>query len=232
MASASCATCAAWRQPHAPAPSSCRRTSRFGTPARKLADSLGITKILPLDIDRPPLQAGDRLRRVDASEPGAATRRQAAKSLAAPLDRGAIARRICSARRCFELTRQFQVPIGAAYLAIRDQRRFAAYLSALAPSARRVDWSKMSELLPQAAAGDDPLVVPDLEGHPLLGHVAGLSSVRGFAGVPLTSPGGAAWGSLGVFDTKPLTLTTDRSRRADSLRRRHGPPTRADRRRG
>jgi diguanylate cyclase (GGDEF)-like protein len=107
----------------------------------------------------------------------------------------------------FELTRQFCVPVGAAYLTIRDQRRFAAYMSTLDPSPS-LDWSQLSELLPQAAAGDDPLVVPDLEGHPLFGHVAGVSSIRGFAGVPLISPGGANWGALGVFDTKPLALTT------------------------
>jgi len=175
----------------------------FRNAARKLADSLGITKILPLDIDRPPLRRAIASVVSARPSPTPPARRQPIGP--PPVEAPSLDDVINHA--LFALTRQFHVPVGAAYLCIRDQRRFAAYMSTPDPSPA-LDWSKVSELLPQAAAGDDPLVVPDLEGHPLFGHVAGVSSIRGFAGVPLISPGGVNWGALGVFDTKPLALTT------------------------
>jgi diguanylate cyclase (GGDEF)-like protein len=175
----------------------------FRNAARKLTDSLGITKILPADIDRPPLR---RAIASVVSRPSVTPQTKRQPSLQTSTIEARSFDDVIK-HALFELTRQFCVPVGAAYLTIRDERRFEAYMSTLDPS-RSLDWSKVSELLPQAAAGDDPLVVPDLEGHPLFGHVAGFSSIRGFAGVPLTSPGGVSLGALGVFDTNPLALTT------------------------
>ena len=176
----------------------------FRNAARKLADSLGITKILPLDIDRPPL------RRAIASVVAPTHTFAAAPSrpVAAPVPASEEPTLDEVVHRAlFELTRQYQVPIGAAYLCVQDQRRFAAYVSSFEPSTS-LDWSKVAELLPQASMGEDALVVPDLEDHPLFGHVAEFSAIRGFAAVPLISPNGAPWGALGVFDTKALGLTT------------------------
>src|SRR4051812_35685262 len=174
----------------------------FRNAARKLADPLGITKILPLDIDRPPLRLAIASVVSPPAPPAATPARRSARP--SPVGEEATVDELIN-RAMFDLTRQFHVPLAAAYLCIRDHRRFAAYLGALDPAAA-LDWSKVAELLPQASSGDDALVVPDLEDHPLFGHVSG--TIRGFAGVPLSSPSGGSWGSIGVFDTKPLGLTT------------------------
>jgi diguanylate cyclase (GGDEF)-like protein len=174
--------------------------------AMKLADSLGISQILPLDADRSALRraVGDALGIKDlvgSPAPRRASRALTAASETAPLEE-------LINRALLDLTRQFHVPVAAAYLRVRDERRFAAYGS-VPDTSPSMDWSHMLELLPHAANGDDPLLVPDLEHHPLVGHGAPLSAIRGFAGVPLVRPGGGHWGALGVFDGKPLTLTPD-----------------------
>src|SRR5205823_9347301 len=71
-------------------------------------------------------------------------------------------------RVLFDLTRQFQVPIAAAYVQLADHRRFAAYGSVVEPL-QTLEWSKVFELLPHAAGGDEALVVPEVENHPLFG---------------------------------------------------------------
>jgi diguanylate cyclase (GGDEF)-like protein len=174
--------------------------------AMKLADSLGISQILPLDADRSALQraVADALGVKEAAgspAPRRAPRAVAAPSETAPLDEAV-------SRALLDLTRQFHVPVAAAYLRVRDERRFAAYGS-VPETSPSMDWSHVLELLPHAANGDDPLLVPDLEHHPLVGHGAPLSAIRGFAGVPLVRRGGGHWGALGVFDVKPLALTPD-----------------------
>src|SRR5438046_2206148 len=169
----------------------------------KIADSLGIAQILPLDADRSALRRAiaDTMNVKDvAPTPARRTERPATQD-AESLE-GLISRVL------LDLTRQFRVPLAAAYLRIRDERRFAAYGS-VPETSPSLDWSNVLELLPHAAGGEDPLLVPDLEHHPLFGHGAALSAIRGFAGVPLARPGGGHWGSLGVFDAKPLALASD-----------------------
>jgi len=171
--------------------------------AMKIADSLGISQILPLDIDRTALRRAiaDTLNVKDVPvAPVRRTTRPAAPDETSLED--------LVSRVLLDLTRQFRVPLAAAYLKIRDERRFAAYGS-VPETSPSLDWSHVLELLPHAAGGEDPLLVPDLEHHPLFGHGATLSAIRGFAGVPLARPGGGYWGALGVFDSKPLALTSD-----------------------
>ena len=171
--------------------------------AMKLADSLGISQILPLDIDRSALKraVADAMNVKDAGAASRRNSRAAAPTEAAPLEE-------VVSRALLDLTRQFHVPVAAAYLRIRDERRFVTYGS-VPDTSPSLDWSHVLELLPHAAGGDDPLLVPDLEHHPLFGHGPTLSAIRGFAGVPLARPGGGHWGALGVFDAKPLALTPD-----------------------
>jgi diguanylate cyclase (GGDEF)-like protein len=174
--------------------------------AMKLADSLGIAQILPLDVDRSALKraVADAMGMKDA--PGSPAPRRPSRAAAAPSDTAPLEDVI--SRALLDLTRQFHVPVAAAYLRVRDERRFAAYGS-VSDTSPSMDWSHILELLPHAANGDDPLLVPDLEHHPLVGHGAPLSAIRGFAGVPLVRPGGGHWGALGVFDGKPLSLAPD-----------------------
>ena len=173
--------------------------------AMKLADSLGISQILPLDIDRPALKRAiaDALNMKDsvAAAPRRTSRSAAQVESASSLDE-------VVNRALLDLTRQFHVPVAAAYLRIRDERRFAVYGS-VHDTSPSLDWSHVLELLPHAAGGEDPLVVPDLEHHPLFGNGATLAAIRGYAGVPLARPGGGHWGALGVFDVKPLALASD-----------------------
>ena len=177
----------------------------FRNAARQLADSLGISKILPLDIDRPPLRRA--IAALIESEEGMVAIAPRAVSQPAPHQAEEplpLEDRIN--RALFELTQQFEVPMAAAYLQIGDERRIAAYVAALDP-AKSINWASISELLPQAMASSDPLVIPDLENHPLFGQVSGTSAVRGFAGAPLVASGETTSGALGLFDTKPLALT-------------------------
>lgn len=172
--------------------------------AMKLADSLGISQILPLDIERSALRhaVADAM---NVKEAGAAATRRNTRA-AAPTE--AVSLEEVVSRALLDLTRQFHVPVAAAYLRIRDERRFVTYGS-VPDTSPSLDWSHVLELLPHAAGGEDPLLVPDLEHHPLFGHGATLSAIRGFAGVPLVRPGGGHWGALGVFDGKPLSLAPD-----------------------
>ena len=176
----------------------------FRAAAVKLAESLGISKVLPLDIDRPSLKrAIATAMHVRETGPVMPARGLASTTDAEPesIDR-------LVHRALFDVTRQFNVPVAAAYLQIHDERRFSAYGSTVDPAAS-LDWSKVIELLPYAAAADDPLVVPDIEDHPLFGHGFERSAIRGFAGVPLRRTSGQNWGALGVFDAKVLTLGSD-----------------------
>jgi diguanylate cyclase (GGDEF)-like protein len=176
----------------------------FRVAALKLSESLGISKVLPLDFDRPSLKRAiaAAMHARDAAPAAAKCASQVAPASESPSLEELISRVL------FDVTRQFHVPIAAAYLQIREQRRFAAFGSIM-EAQPSLNWSKMVELLPHAAATDDPLVVPDLEDHPLFGNGLEHSAIRGFAGVPLKRPGGTIWGALGVFDAKALTLGSD-----------------------
>jgi diguanylate cyclase (GGDEF)-like protein len=176
----------------------------FRTAALKLAESLGISKVLPLDIDRPSLKRAIATAMHVRETPSAPSARGLT---AAPEGEPETLDELVN-RALFDATRQFKVPLAAAYLQIHDQRRFAAFGSIVDPSPS-LDWTKVLELLPHAAAAEDPLVVPDLEDHPLFGHGFERSAIRGFAGVPLRRSGGLNWGALGVFDSKTLTLGSD-----------------------
>jgi diguanylate cyclase (GGDEF)-like protein len=172
--------------------------------AIKLAESLGIAQILPLEIDRPSLKRAfaDALRGNDSG-----TAVTAKRPRIEPTPEVVSVDDLVN-RALVDLTRQFKVPVAAAYLRLREQRKFAAFGSVADPTPS-LDWSKILELLPHAASGADPLLVPDLEHHPLFGHGSAASAIRGFAGVPLAHPGGAGWGAIGVFDAKPLALASD-----------------------
>jgi len=172
--------------------------------AMKLADSLGIAQILPHDIDRTAFKRAIAEAMNVKEATGPALRRGA--RAAAPADGGSLEEIV--SRALLDLTRQFHVPVAAAYLRVREERRFSVYGS-VHDTSPSLDWSHVLELLPHAAGGDDPLLVPDLEHHPIFGHGPSTAAIRGFAGVPLVRPSGGHWGALGVFDVKPLALSSE-----------------------
>jgi diguanylate cyclase (GGDEF)-like protein len=172
--------------------------------AQQMVDSLGISKIYPLDVDRSTLRRAMSTL-VSAEDVAPPAHARALASVAHPPADEPLSIDERVNRALFELTRQFHVPIAAAYLQVRGQQRFVAYVSVLDASTSLAG-SVVSELLTQAAASEDPLIVPSFENHPLFTPSAVGPAVRGFAGAPLVAPGTTVLGALGLFDIKPLTM--------------------------
>jgi diguanylate cyclase (GGDEF)-like protein len=170
--------------------------------ARSMADSLGIARILPSDADRSALTEAVKhaLRPAapaEASQPGPRTS-----------GRGGLPVQEALGAAVLEVARRFGAPACFAYLKVRDQERFAAYVSTsdtpptVGPHAQ--EWL----LVKQVAATGEPLVLPDLQAHPVLGESLGVHAphFRGFAGVPLFAEHVGAAGALCVVDNEPTTL--------------------------
>jgi diguanylate cyclase (GGDEF)-like protein len=173
--------------------------------ARDLAESLGIAKVLRLDADRPTLRAAISAAYAEVTDtrpPPPARPEEPAR--AASSEEGGYDDLLHNA--LFAIVRHFEVPIVGALVKVNEQERFVAYASVPNP-ANLFNGSTAWNTLPQVAATGEPLVVPDVEGHPVFGDVTGTgSAVRGFASVPIVSPQGTSWGALCVVDTRPLSL--------------------------
>jgi diguanylate cyclase (GGDEF)-like protein len=173
--------------------------------ARSMADALGITRILPSDAERAVFTDAVKqaLRSTPPTEPvapGAHANRHAVRLGAQVQD--------ALGSAVLEIVRRFGVPACLAYLKIRDQERFAVYVTtndsapSIGPHAQ--EWV----LVKQVAATREPLILTDLQAHPVLGESLGVHVplFRGFAGVPLFSEHPAASGALCVVDSEPITL--------------------------
>lgn len=175
--------------------------------ARELSMSLAISSILSLDIDN------ESLREVLASElepggPAAATNPPA-------VDPKLSQRRALEAdevldRAAIEARRRFQMPISIGYLRVAEEERLAFQAAGRDPDAARA----LSELtdfdfLRQVADAADPLVVRNIEDHPVFARRMGTGAkrVRGFAAVPVSIARSDARAALCVLDIKPVTLT-------------------------
>jgi diguanylate cyclase (GGDEF)-like protein len=169
----------------------------------RLAESLGIAKVLRLDTDRSTVRAAiaGAFNEAVAEERTPAPRSEEGARKAADDGTEEILH-----NALFNVARRFHIPIVGALVKINEQERFVAYASVPNP-ANLFNGSTAWNTLPQVAATGEPLVVPDVEGHPVFGDSASVdSSVRGFASVPLLSPQGTSWGALCVVDTRPLML--------------------------
>jgi diguanylate cyclase (GGDEF)-like protein len=173
--------------------------------ARSMADSLGIARILPADADHASFLEAVKHALRTGSEPPPAGPHPAQRG---PARNGAGLQDVLGTA-VLETARRFGSPACFAYLRIRDQERFAAFVSAgdapPAIGAQSQEWL----LVKQLAATGEPLVLPDLQSHPVLGESLGIRSplFRGFAGVPLFADHVGARGALCLVDTEPGSLS-------------------------
>ena len=171
--------------------------------ARRLADQLGISRVLPFDVDRPALREAiestlntlSPARNMTIVLPAADTQ-PAASTAAEDVIDAAVA----------QAARRFRTAITVAYVKI-GQREFVRGSFALGEAAGTVNTSDGLTFLRQVAAGSDPWIVPDVTNYPALAEIApgGLATLRGFAATPLSSHSDVV-GALCVMDVKPLDM--------------------------
>jgi diguanylate cyclase (GGDEF)-like protein len=106
-----------------------------------------------------------------------------------------------------EASRRFTAPACLVYLKLGDQERFAVHLTTSespAPAVGAAEWA----LARQLAEAGEPLVLADLQSHPLIGEALGAGGTvfRGFAGVPLFREHVGASGAVCLADMHPGTL--------------------------
>ena len=174
--------------------------------ARRLAESLGIAKVLPIDVDRPSLrEAIDST--LHENFPGRVAK---APAVTPPAEAGEPARpgiEDVLQTAVLEAGRRFRVPIALAYAKIGEREHLRAFV-ALSDLPSITGAAQAWTFLRQVATGSDPLIVPDVTNYPELCDTApsGLAVIRGFAGTPLVAREADLTGTLCLMDTKPLTM--------------------------
>lgn len=173
--------------------------------ARRLADQLGISRVLPFDVDRPALREAieatlnelNAARAMSIVLPPAAPEAQAAPPAGAE---DVIDAAISNAAR------RFRTAVTVAYVKL-GQREHVRGWFALTESGGTVSTADGLNFLRQVAAGSDPWIVPDVTNYPALHEIApgGMAMIRGFAATPL-SPNPDIAGALCILDTKPLQI--------------------------
>ena len=175
--------------------------------ARDLSESLGIAKVLRPDTDRPALRAALAAaweEVVDAPSSLSLRRDEAEKKPSSPT--GTAFEEVLH-ETVLAATRRFHIAGAGVYVKVNGESRFAAHASAVNPVdlfTGPTGWSALQ----QVATSGEPLIVPDVNGHPVFGETAGgaPAAARGFATVPVSSGQGTSWGALCVIATEPLAL--------------------------
>jgi diguanylate cyclase (GGDEF)-like protein len=171
--------------------------------ARGLAEPLGISRVLSLDVDRTALREA-----IDAtlseltsgrgfvlSPPPAEERTTTAVGIDEIIDNAVIA-----------VARRFRTAITVAYVRVGQQEYVRGWF-ALGDADGSVNAAQSLTFLRQLAAGNDTLIVPNVTNHPAVDEIApgGMAFVRGFAAAPIAAQPEIA-GALCVLDTKPLQM--------------------------
>ena len=176
--------------------------------ARELSPSLGISGILPLDVDPATLRsmifAGLDPSREERAVPAAPPDTREPKANPA-LDPEEVVE-----RAAVEARRRYRMPISVGYLCFADQEGLTYHPAAREGEAPLTSTDLLDvEVLRQVAESTEPLVVPDLENHPLFTGRSGVvnGQVRGLAAVPIPSSRDYARAALCLLDTKPLALS-------------------------
>ena len=175
--------------------------------ARELTPSLGISGILPLDVDPATLRS-----MIFAGLDPARDERQAAPAPAEPREprpNPALDPEEVVERAAVEMRRRYRMPVSVGYLRFADQEALTYHLSVREGDATLAASDLLdAEVLRQVADATEPLVVPDLENHPLFPvRGDGAGKLRGFAAVPIPSSRDYARAALCLLDTKPLALS-------------------------
>lgn len=168
--------------------------------AWNLKERLGVTELLPADATES--QAQDTLSRVlPAMRLGLG---EAAASTVAH------ERRVSETidRYAADVARRFSVAVVLVSAVIGEQEWFRVHVNqsrrAVGPGASPRNWSFIRQVL----EGTEPLVVPDVQQHPFFSRTEfpPAGTLRGYAGVPLTTAGGHVSGAMCLFDVEPLAF--------------------------
>jgi diguanylate cyclase (GGDEF)-like protein len=174
--------------------------------ARRLAEPLGISRVLPFDVDRPALmEAIDAsLKELSSSlQPGPAVASTAveehAPAAAPSLDEVIEAAVQAAATR-------FKLAVTVVYAKV-GQQEYVRGRFALTDLPGIVSAAQSLGFLRQVASGHEPLIVPNVTNYAALADIApgGMPLVRGFAAAPL-GPHPEITGTLCVMDTVPLQM--------------------------
>lgn len=173
--------------------------------ARRLAEPLGISRVLAADVDRTAvreaieatlneLNAG-RGRIVLPPPPEEAARAVPVTAVTDAIDSVVVA-----------AARRFRAAVTVVYVKLGQQEYVRGWF-ALGDADGAVNAAQSLTFLRQVAAGGDTLIVPNATNHPALNEIApgGMPLVRGFAAVPLAAASGLS-GVVCVLDTKPLLM--------------------------
>lgn len=176
--------------------------------ARRLAEPLGISRVLAFDMERLALREA-----IDAALSELSTSHAfAAPPSIAPLPVTAaepgitLDSLIDSA--VMAAVRRFHTAVTVAYVKIGRQEQVRGYF-ALSGAGETVNAPQSLAFLRQVAAGKDSLIVPNLSNYPALIEMApgGMPLVQGLAATPLPADAETEiTGTLCVMDTQPLTI--------------------------
>ena len=173
--------------------------------ARRLAETLGISRVLPFDVDRPALREAvdatlnelNVAGRISLMLPptGVADRTDAHAAFEEAIDSVVIA-----------AARRFRTAVTVVYVKSGPQEHVRGCF-ALGDADGGVNAAQSLAFLRQLAAGTDALIVPNVARHPALSEIApsGMSLIRGFAAMPLASSTELT-GAVCILDTKPLQI--------------------------
>jgi diguanylate cyclase (GGDEF)-like protein len=171
--------------------------------ARRLAESLGISRVLPFDTDRPALReaieaALNETRRKPVAPPAALKIDRKDAPLAAD---GLIESAVLAAAQ------RFKMAITVAYVKIAQQEHVRGCF-AFSDLPGTVNATHSLAFLRQVAGGSDPLIVPNVTNYPAAVDLApgGMPLVRGFAATPFAVPGTDITGTLCVMDTRAVQM--------------------------
>jgi diguanylate cyclase (GGDEF)-like protein len=173
--------------------------------ARRMADSLGISKVLPFDVERPALrEAIDSVLTRSRPRPAAAPAARPATEERAPSSLGPeqfVDTAVMAAAQ------RFRTAQTVAYVKVGHEE-FVRGSFALSDVSGTLSGSHSMALLRQVASGTDPLIVPNVMSYPALDELApeGLAMIRGLAAAPLGVPQPGISGVLCIMDTKPLQI--------------------------
>ena len=177
--------------------------------ARELSASLGISGILPLDVEPATLRdmifAG-----LDPAREARLAQSTPAADLAPTRQNPALDPEEVVERAAVEIRRRFHMPISIGYLRFADQESLSFHMAARDSEPLPAPGELVgAAVLRQVADSTEPLVVPNLENHPLVPQrsAGAPMPVRGFVAVPIASTRDYARAALCVIDTRPLAMS-------------------------
>jgi diguanylate cyclase (GGDEF)-like protein len=175
--------------------------------ARELAQTLGISHVLPLDVEYQawPAILGEAL-------PDLRLEPSAVPVDATPAPRPALTSEVEAVieRAAIEVRRRFHAPIAIGYARIGNQETLSCTVAAR-ESEQPVVMGDINEFkfLRQVAESADPLIIPRVDDHPVFAERLARSArpIRGFAAVPVVTHRTDVRAALCILDTKPVTLS-------------------------